>query len=248
MEEKGHAERCTKVVTVRKTQPRQAWTNRSTKTVEKWCTKHEKICVFSEKGQVCKETRREQYIRRMEKNKERQLPSKKICRECGNEKAPDSFYKDSMCKDGLSNICKTCKKTYDRKRNDTWDVLIRMQWRYSLRAHGNVDEENSTTLKECKKMLKDQNYKCNHCGVELNSIQGNIINCSWHRASLDRIDTNIVGYGNNSQWLCVSCNKGKCTMPDEIHKEKFSKRDEEIDELKAEIKKLKKKLKKCKIE
>ena len=31
-----------------------------------------------------------------------------------------------------------------------------------------------------------------------------------------------MGYKNNAQWLCVSCNKGKCTMLDEEHKKKFT--------------------------
>jgi len=240
---KGHAKRHTKVVTVKKKGTRQAWTNRSTKTVEKWCDNHQKICVYSERASLCKETRREQYLRNKEKRKRKEIAESKTCRVCKEEKKAKDFYRDAMCKDGLSGICKACKKSYDRKRNNTWDVLIRLQWRASIRAHGNENEENSMKLKDCKSLLISQDYKCNHCGVKLNSIQGNHIDCSWDRASLDRIDTNIVGYGNgNAQWLCVSCNKGKCTMPDKVHKEKFAKRDRRIKELEKEVAQLKKQL------
>jgi hypothetical protein len=171
------------------------------------------------------------------------MTESKTCRVCEEDKEAKHFYRDAMCKDGLSGICKICKKKYDRKRNDTWDVLIRMQWRASLRAHGNESEENPTTLKECKALLISQDYKCNHCTVKLNSIQGNQVDCSWDRASLDRIDTNIIGYGSdNAQWLCVSCNKGKCTMPDEVHKNKFAQRDQRIKDLELEVAQLNKHL------
>jgi len=167
---------------------------------------------------------------------------------CKENKLATCFYKDPNCKDGFSSICKLCKKEYDRNRNNTWSVLIRAQWRASLVAHGNKDEINPTTHEECEKLLHEQNYKCNHCKVQLKPIQGTQVKCSWERASLDRISTDIIGYGNgNAQWLCVSCNKGKCTMPDEIHKEKFASRDRKICKLEDEIDKLRKELNKLKL-
>jgi hypothetical protein len=239
----GHAERYKKTILVKKPKPRKAWTNRSTITVEKWCDNHEQICVFSQKARFCKQTRREQYLRNKEKRKGRAVAERKTCRVCEKEKEAKYFYKDPMCTDGLSGICKSCKKKYDKKRNDTWDALFRLQWRASLRAHGNVNEENPITLKQCKLLLESQDYKCNHCGVKLISEQGTQIDCSWNRASLDRIETNIVGYGSgNAQWLCVSCNKGKCTFPDEVHREKFAKRDRRIKELENEVFYLKKQI------
>jgi hypothetical protein len=121
-------------------------------------------------------------------------------------------------------------------RNDTWDVLVKVQWRASLVAHGNDKEINPLTYEECEELLEAQNKKCNHCHETLTCGQGTQVNCSWTRASLDRIDTGTVGYGNgNAQWLCVSCNKGKCTMPDHLHKEKFAKRDRRIAELEQQV-------------
>ena len=85
--------------------------------------------------------------------------------------------------------------------------------------------------------------KCNHCQIKLTCEQGTVIDVNYTRASLDRIDTNIAGYGNgNAQWLCVSCNKGKCTMSDELHRAKFNileKKDKEIEELKKYCEELK---------
>lgn len=58
MEEIGHAKRITKTIIVKKKGPRKLWTNRTTKTVNKFCSKHNKICEFSEKAKICKESRR----------------------------------------------------------------------------------------------------------------------------------------------------------------------------------------------
>lgn len=110
-------------------------------------------------------------------------------------------------------------------------VLIRAAYRQSINAHGNEKGENKISLDECKKLLEEQKFKCKHCRCELTCKQGTVINCSYKRASLDRIDTKKVGYKNNAQWLCVSCNKGKCTMSDEEHKKKFSKLFDRIDYL-----------------
>ena len=96
-------------------------------------------------------------------------------------------------------------------------------------------EENKLSYEDCIQLLKSQEYKCNHCDITLTCEQGTVIDVNYNRASLDRIDSHISGYGNgNAQWLCVSCNKGKCTMPDAIHKEKFASRDRQIKELETE--------------
>ena len=52
MEEIGHAKRITKTIVVKKKGPRKVWTNRTTKTVNKFCSKHNKICEFSEKAKI----------------------------------------------------------------------------------------------------------------------------------------------------------------------------------------------------
>ena len=112
--------------------------------------------------------------------------------------------------------------------------------RYVRSRHGNGFSSfisASSTLEQCKKLLEMQLYKCAHCLCDLSCKQGTAGNYSYTRASLDRIDTTITGYGNgNAQWLCVSCNKGKCTMPDQIHKEKFSKLRDHIKYLEALLK------------
>ena len=162
-----------------------------------------------------------------------------VCRKCKKEQYAENFYKNPGNKTGRAYVCKKCKKEYDKKRNDTWDALIRAAYRASIYSHGNINGENKITLKRCKELLIKQNYRCNHCRCNLTCKQGTVINCSHDRASLDRIDTKTVGYKNNAQWLCVSCNKGKCTMSDEEHKKKFSQRDERIKYLENENLKLK---------
>jgi len=230
MEKIGHAKRITKTIIVKKKAPRKAWTNRTTKTVKKFCSNHNKICEFSEKAKLCKETRREKYNQN-KKNKNQPTNKNIKCIKCNTEKTANNFYVNPSNKNGRANVCKTCKKEYDKKRNDTWPVLIRAAYRQSINAHGNENGENKISLEECKKLLEEQKYKCKHCRCELTCKQGSVINCSYKRASLDRIDTSKVGYKNNAQWLCVSCNKGKCTMPDEEHKKKFSILFDKIDYL-----------------
>ena len=229
MDSSGHSERKFKLIEVKNKNPRKSWTNRTSKITQKFCKKHNQLCDFTENGKTCKLSRREYYENR--KVKYKPVDCRIICRICNEEKHSTNFYKDPSRPKGYDNTCKICKKEYDRKRNNTWPVLIKMAYRTSIRAHGNHDEINSISLEECQKLLEDQNKKCNHCRIELTCEQGTVINCNYNRASLDRIDTNIIGYKNNAQWLCVSCNKGKCTMPDKEHKEKFSKLFERIEYL-----------------
>ena len=50
-------------------------------------------------------------------------------------------------------------------------------------------------------MLETQNYKCLHCSHKLECIIGTQIKKNGWCASLDRINVDIVGYGNgNSQF------------------------------------------------
>ena len=205
----GHAEKETKLVQVNKRIPREPWTNRTTKIIQKYCKYHDKICDFTEKGLKCKEQRRELNIG----NNKKDLRCK--CRICKDTNA-ENFYKNEFY------TCKKCKKEYDKERNNQWDVLVKQCYRTALRSHGNNEMENSISLEECHDLLENQNFRCNHCLTKLTSVQGTVEYPNPDRASLDRINTQIIGYGNgNAQWLCVSCNKGKCTMDDKKHKEKF---------------------------
>ena len=230
-------EKETPPIIVKKKAPKDSWTNRTTKLIEKYCNIHQQICKFSQRGQLCKLTRQQQYAQN--KNKKIYSPTKLslLCRSCKQMKVYSFFYLNPLNKSGRTSICKPCKKNYDKTRNNTWEVLIRTCYRSSLRDHGNKLEKNPITLEQCKKLLEMQLYKCAHCLCDLSCKQGTAGNYSYTRASLDRIDTTITGYGNgNAQWLCVSCNKGKCTMPDQIHKEKFSKLRDHIKYLEALLK------------
>ena len=178
----GHGKRISKIILVKKPTKKRTWKNQTTKTINKFCKKHEKICEFSEKANKCRLSRKEDYETRAKNN--HPTNDNIICRKCQKEQEAENFYKNPSNKKGRAYICKKCKKRYDKKRNDTWEALIRSAYRASLYSHGNS---------------------------------------SYKRASLDRIDTKKIGYKNNAQWLCVSCNKGKCTMSDEEHKQKFYK-------------------------
>ena len=100
-------------------------------------------------------------------------------------------------------------------------------------------------VKDAIEMIKEQNYRCTHCKIKLQCTFGTQQDRNCWGASLDRIDTNIIGYGNgNSQWLCMCCNNGKNTMADFEHKTRFSFRDAKIKHLESEVKRLTKIIKK----
>jgi hypothetical protein len=217
----GHSDRIIKTIIVKKPKERAEWTDRTTSLVDKYCEYHKKICKFTENAEKCKERRKLEYKNRKAKNEPKDGINL-FCKTCEKYLTPELFYNDPSRICGKADKCKICKKEYDKKRNDTWPVLFRAAYRSSLRSHGNTSQANPISLIECENLLKKQNGRCNHCKVVLECEQGSVIDANYKRASLDRIDTSIVGYGNNSQWLCVSCNKGKCTMPDEMHKAKFN--------------------------
>ena len=129
---------------------------------------------------------------------------------------------------GLRGRCKECYKKSDYKIYETWEGLVRRQVNRTNRVWKGI---NPITYDELFNLLTDQNYKCNHCLHELSCNIATIENKNLWNASLDRIDTSIMGYGNgNAQWLCSSCNTGKNTSDDQEHKNKFFLRDEKIRE------------------
>lgn len=41
----------------------------------------------------------------------------KVCKKCGQELPLDQFYASVNCKDGHLNVCKKCKNSHDKLRN-----------------------------------------------------------------------------------------------------------------------------------
>lgn len=41
----------------------------------------------------------------------------KVCKKCGQELPLDQFYTSVNCKDGHLNVCKKCKNSHDKLRN-----------------------------------------------------------------------------------------------------------------------------------
>lgn len=41
----------------------------------------------------------------------------KVCKKCGQELPLDQFYTSVNCKDGYLNVCKKCKNSHDKLRN-----------------------------------------------------------------------------------------------------------------------------------
>jgi hypothetical protein len=157
------------------------------------------------------------------------------CRECKENKPYTLFDVDNTVLSGRKTVCKVCISVRERNRNSTWEGLIRKKVVASWTNHGNISKENMLSIEEATSLLVLQNYKCVHCLTLLQCIPGTIYKKNCWCASLDRINTDITGYGNgNAQWLCMSCNNGKNTMTNEEHHNKFRLRDEQIKEIQKE--------------
>lgn len=210
--------------------------------VMKNCTFHKRHCEFaSERSQVCRQYHKE----RIEKEKSRPkiIVLEKTCHECKETKPASDFARDSGRKDGLYIRCRPCKNSMDQRYRDSWQGCIQEQVGKSHRSHGNKLLKNCISYEEAEKLLEGQNIKCDHCGHVLQSETGTPEKKNPWRASLDRKNVDVVGYGNgNAQWLCFSCNAGKGTMPNVEHKEKFAARDRKIEMLRLKTKALEEKL------
>jgi hypothetical protein len=175
-------------------------------------------------------------VKRTEFRKKIQIPETLQCVECKKVKHNSEYDRDNTIYIGLKRKCKQCISIIEKQRNCTWEALVRKRVIASWTAHGNTNKENRISIEEASKMLEEQNYKCVHCCNTLSNISGDQYKKNCWIASLDRIDTNIVGYGNgNAQWLCMSCNNGKNTMSNEEHLNKFKSRDDKIKELEQEV-------------
>ncbi len=205
----------------------------SSNKIEKWCNAHKKVCLWSSsKTTTCIERRKEN-LEKVKNN--RNIPEEQTCNKCNKTLHKSFFDSDNSKYSGLKSKCKSCIKENDYKKYNTWKGYTQKKIVASWKAHNNKEMINILTIEEGLTILEKQNYKCNHCNIELECKLGNQIYKNYNGASLDRIDVSIVGYGNgNSQWLCMSCNNGKNTMPDIEHKNKFYLRDLKIEELKSE--------------
>ena len=201
--------------------------------ISKHCEYHNRICLWTQKGKQCLEQLAEN-----NKNWRDSLNVEGLeCCKCKQFLDTSFFNKQSGTKLGLNTTCKTCVKERDYKKYNQWPGYIRKKVVNSWSSHSNHEKVNSISIEDATEILKKQNYKCCHCNVELQCTFGTQKKKNCYGASLDRINTDIVGYGNgNCQWLCMSCNNGKNTMDDEEHKNKFLKRDQRIAELETEVK------------
>lgn len=217
-----------------------------TEYVQKYCKFHEKECTWTSKGTTCIQRRnevREEFLKKIT------IPEEKSCNVCNEIKPSIDFDKDNTVKCGLKASCKQCVKERDYKKYNSWEGYVQKKVVASWSSHNNNDKENKLSVETALQMLKEQEYRCLHCHHELECIFGTQEKRNCWGASLDRIDTTIMGYGGgNSQWLCTSCNNGKCTMDNNEHKEKFARRDRRIKELEEEVKKLRNQLEQISIE
>lgn len=200
----------------------------------KWCKFHNKDCVWSPKSTTCVQRQKEMRMRLQQKIV---TPATKRCiGECGRMLPAQSFHKDYTTLTGLKGSCKECVSKRDYARGATWKGYVQKKVVCSWKSHGNKSVDNKLSIEEAFKLLEDQKYICNHCSIPLECTRGTPSKTNHNGASLDRKNTDIIGYGNgNAQWLCISCNNGKNTMADQLHKEKFLLRDNRIRYLEEQL-------------
>jgi hypothetical protein len=171
------------------------------------------------------------------------IPNTYTCKGCNVEKINTDFDSDNTVKKGIKSKCKSCLSIHNKKISQSWDAIVNKKVVYSWKAHNNTMMENKLSIDDAMLILKNQEYKCAHCKHILSCETGDLYKKNYWGASLDRINVDIVGYANNAQWLCMSCNNGKNTMPNEEHLAKFKTRDDLIAKLLEENALLKDKLK-----
>lgn len=180
------------------------------------CKFHDKECEFLQRAKKC--------IDQCGGTTDFEKIKEKSCIVCNKILSIKKFNVDNSVNIGLKGACKDCVKERDYAKINTWDGQIRKKVIASWSSHGNTNRENKLQLDNAKELLERQKYKCNHCAYKLECNMGNVIKRNVRIASLDRIDVDIIGYGNgNAQWLCMSCNNGKNTMNDLEHRSKFTK-------------------------
>lgn len=203
--------------------------------VEKYCKFHDKMCSWTAKGTTCTERREEMRLRNYDATK---IPGTYCCKGC-KKTLPSSQFHKQKSKLGIKTFCKSCIKERDYKRYNAWPGYIRKKVVVSWKSHYNKNAENKISIEDATALLKEQNYRCKHCNHNLECTFGSIKKRNVWGASLDRISVDVVGYGNgNGQWLCMSCNNGKCTMDNEEHLEKFAEKDRKIKDLEEKVERL----------
>lgn len=102
-----------------------------------------------------------------------------------------------------------------------WSDLIAQQ----VSRANSKSEENQIFSDDALRILETQRFCCASCGDELDTITRTVKRRAWNKASLDRIDVFVTGYGNgNAQWLCVHCNLGKNSTENSVHLAKMYSR------------------------
>lgn len=105
----------------------------------------------------------------------------KICRVCQSEKNLKSFYKKKSNKDGRENICKDCSKQWHKEYyQDNLEVERKKRKERSRWYRENkpdkvrswkLQQRYNITLEERDSLLKQQDYSCAICGLELTEKQ-----------------------------------------------------------------------------
>lgn len=121
--------------------------------------------------------------------------STKICSTCHLELPLSSFSKNIHMKDGYQNVCKKCKKEYDR------------QWRLNTidqRRSARFQTKYGITLEDYNQMFEEQHGCCAVCGrhqTELPrvlSVEHNHITKKVRSLTCDKCNTMIGFIENNS--------------------------------------------------
>jgi len=143
--------------------------------------------------------RREQ----LAKTTQRSAPTAKACSECTTTKPIDEFYKDKVCVDGHSSICKECKT----KKVYAWREANKDRYNASQRAfQAKVDPEKKygaeikrrygCTLEQYNEMLVAQGGRC--------AVSGTLHNPAEKKGRL-YVDHDHKT-GKVRQLLCGACN------------------------------------------
>lgn len=146
------------------------------------------------------------------------MPRTKTCRQCGDTKPVEDFYRDSAARDRRRPECKVC--TAARRKawyaaNRTREISRVQEWRETNRDHFNAWQRRNNARPERKRALRDQYYRRTF-GISADDVDallhqqgGGCAICGRRpeRAASLHLD-HCHGTGAIRGILCLSCNQG----------------------------------------
>ena len=151
----------------------------------------------------------------------------KTCRKCNGDKFVTEFHKSAGYKFGVSSICKTCKKSYDKSLNKHPDYTSR---RRMLKRF--VDSKKLSPCTDCGKTYEPECMEFDHLHSKIDGLARLVHSC----CSIKTITLEI----EKTELVCLSCHRNRTYSQvlrngkDTAHRRIIKRNEKFINELKKQ--------------